>query len=210
MEKILEKTPMITQQEPVKYISKLPPVNTTFSTGLDIIPTSRRSVRLFLHKAHMAKGSVARGEMRVWDLELQPSEDGTQNVGTWTCRTIFDANFTEPFRAFQHLGTFFFVTRSGRVYAAKRPETGLRKTELVWNDKEYKVIALLRDLEHDRTFAFGKTVYFELKDTIDFRHCPDITGGDPKTPEPLRTVLECRRALEKDKVLVWKAAPPTP
>jgi hypothetical protein len=90
--------------------------------------------------------------------------------GQWALvESIKNPCFNERFHAFVQGTSYFFVTDSGRVYVAKKPETGERKIEEVWLDKKRPINGAITDTASGKTFLFGaasndspKMFYFEL------------------------------------------------
>jgi hypothetical protein len=123
---------------------------------------------------------------------------------------IADPCFNERFWAFKRGDTYFFVTDSGKVYAARKPDKGDRKLEPLWVEKGKPVVAAITDTASGKTFLFGrndkpgpkdaKGFWFELDEKLRPR------PFDPKAVEAVRadllkTVAEYARFLHAAKKL---------
>jgi hypothetical protein len=85
----------------------------------------------------------------------------------------FPTDFREPFQVFGDTDTWYFMALSGKLYVCKKAPRGeARKLELLYDDGDSPIKALITDCATNRTFAFtapdepqsgkGKRVYFEL------------------------------------------------
>jgi hypothetical protein len=123
--------------------------------------------------------------------------------GTWSHDEPITVGFHEPFQVLAKGETYYFVTSSGRVYAAPVADKGKeRPMKPVWTDASRPVTVFVEDADAGRTFLFCKPakkgeegVYFELAEKAD--PLPYDPGALPeaKAPEALQTVLRHARFL---------------
>jgi hypothetical protein len=138
--------------------------------------------------------------------------------GRWSREETVDVGFQEPFQVLVQGDDYYFVTRSGKLYAAMKPAKGKhRKMVPVGIDRDRRVVAFLTDADVNRHFFFcrpakagDKPVFFELADR------PKLTAYDPaavkrpKLYEPLGSVLYYARVLLAHKKIKGKSFSPAP
>jgi hypothetical protein len=138
------------------------------TASLDFLPIGQCAVNLLLRN---------KGEMTVWrgNLVWDYAEVWHNYFwGTrWSDKPIeqFNVNFTDPFWVGGTDHQYLFVTQSGELHVATKTDDK-RKVEVAWRRGTQPIVAIITDVEANRTFAFtkplrdvkldGKSVYFEL------------------------------------------------
>jgi hypothetical protein len=134
------------------------------------------------------------------------AEDGWWGNGKWKRVGSIAVGFREAFRILAKGDDYYFVTASGRLYCAPKPDQGGdRKMDAVWKGEKRPVVAFITDADADRSFLFckpdqdGKGVYFEMSDKPDPQ--PYDAGKIPaaKPEDPLPAVLAYAKILVADK-----------
>ena len=141
--------------------------------SFDCLPVSATDVLLFM---------LHRSQITIWLGKGKPSANRPDIEMEWTKRETMAAGFQENFRVEGDAENYYFVTRSGRVFASLNPPAGRpRRVEVLWSDTVRPVRTLIADANTGRTFVFApapevppdempgpdKSVYFEL--TPDFK-----------------------------------------
>jgi hypothetical protein len=112
----------------------------------DLLPTSTNSGLLFvLHNSHMRTYA---GKAR------DPSPGSIGRVVLYEELGLFKVDFQEPFWVFGDRDTYVFVTRSGRVYLAKRGGK-IHSTQLLWKEADRPVVAAIGDVPTSTTFLLA-------------------------------------------------------
>lgn len=148
---------------------------------------------------HVAVFVLVGDKLTAWDYELRFSRAMTSETewhAQWRRRGTFAAPFCEPFHVAVDDGVYFFVTDSGAVYMAEEVK-GEWKTRALWKEPNRPIIAMLTQSDSTGAFVFGKDFYFQLARDVKPKPCEDVTKGDQKLGEPMRTVLQCARVLYK-------------
>jgi hypothetical protein len=166
--------------------------------------------------ASAAKTKGAEWSFTVWGYRgvwgpfpaIDPEQSAPGSVGwvgeEWTLKELIAPKFPEPFRVFAKGTTYFFVTASGKVYLARKPEQGERTLELLWDDPNRPVVAILDDVDRGETYVFAKNqqaiinakdCYFALSDKPRVVEFSPFELKPVKAPEPLRTVTQYARLL---------------
>ncbi len=138
----------------------------------------------------------------------EPHKNGGWSV-KWTAGEIIPVDFREPFHVFAKGSSYFFLTESGRLYIAKKPEKGERKLEPIWTDKDKPIVAIIDDQDRGKVFLFGKEkraiinaqdFYFELDEKPRVKEFSPFDLKPVKHAEPLKTLLPYVNLLaEKEK-----------
>jgi hypothetical protein len=134
----------------------------------DMLPTGETTGRLFIN---------FEGKFHVWGLSAQ-FPDRTENSIAYRWKVTFskipiaefDAGFCEPFMTYQAGKSYYFLTRSGRLFKTTASEGGKVVVAAYWDDKRRPIQAIISDSDNNRSFAFAGTkegwqtkgVYFEL------------------------------------------------
>jgi hypothetical protein len=136
-----------------------------------------------------------------WDTKAQNWPDGT-----WKRIGVIEARFHEQFNALSKGDDYYFVTQSGRLYRAPKPDKGTdRKMDTVWKDDQRPIVAFITDADADRSFLFckpdkdGKGVYFEMSDKPDPQSYEASKVPEAKPDDPLPAVLAYAKILVADK-----------
>lgn len=134
-----------------------------------------------------------------WDAKKKAWVDGP-----WKRGEEITVGFEEPFQALEQDGTYYFVTDSGKLYAApKATAKGKpRPMKAVWDDKARPLSTFVTDADAGRTFLFTKpgkagekAVWFELAEKAAPTEYDPAKLPAAKGDEPLRTVLRHARFL---------------
>jgi hypothetical protein len=116
--------------------------------------------------------------------------------------------FNERFHAFVKGTTYFFLTDSGKVYMAKKPDKGERKLESLWDNDKYPLVAAIHDADADKVYLFAKAAkddkvgtdfYWELDETVKRLDYEPSRVHPVKTVEPLKSVMELAQLLVDEK-----------
>jgi hypothetical protein len=136
-----------------------------------------------------------------WDADKQIWGDPR-----WRREGTIDVGFTEGFHALGKGDDYYFLTVSGKLYRAPKPDKGDdRKMETVWDDAKRPVVAFITDADADRTFLFckpgadGKGVYFEMDAKPDPQPYDGSKVPEAKADDPLPAVLAYAKTLLADK-----------
>ena len=136
-----------------------------------------------------------------WD-----AKDKTFQGETWERQGTIEIGFRERFRVLGKGDDYYFVTASGKLYRAPKPDKGAdRKMEAVWDDEKRPVVAFITDADADRTFLFckpdgdGKGVYFEMGEKPDPQPYDASKVPEAKPDDPLPAVLAYSKILLADK-----------
>jgi hypothetical protein len=121
----------------------------------------------------------------------------------WLQVESIPVRFKESFRVVGQRGDYYFITRSGKVYVAKRPPKGKPRRLLpVWTDARRPIVAYITDADTGRTFLFVKPASPRDKPTffaLAARPKPEVYDPALVLPqrgkEPLRSVLRYARLL---------------
>ncbi len=136
--------------------------------------------------------------LSVFENTVIPGKEKKWEWEAWKKVETITPLFQEEFQVVARADTYYFLTKSGKVYQSKKPEKGKERTmEALWTDKEQPVVTFVTDADKDRTFVFTKNkkqgeknVYFELTDKP--KPLP-YNLADVKPPqevsEPLKTAL---------------------
>jgi hypothetical protein len=134
------------------------------------------------------------------------AKDGWWGNGTWKREGNIAVGFRESFRVIGQGDDYFFVTQSGRLYRAPKPDKGTdRKMDTVWKDDQRPIVAFITDADADRSFLFckpdkdGKGVYFEMSDKPDPQSYDATKFPEVKPDDPLPAVLGYAKILVADK-----------
>jgi hypothetical protein len=191
----------------------------------DVLPTSANSVLLF-HLCNVA-GVDCEGKFGTPDKDdsKEPSwsiamftyknkwdaKAGNWGKGKWERAGLIDGGSHEPFHVLGKGDDFYFVTDSGKLTRAPKPEKGPGRTmETVWNDKKRPIVAFVTDADADRTFLFckpdkdGKGVYFEMSNKPDLQPYDASKIPAAKTADQLPAVLAYVKILFADKKIKAK------
>lgn len=182
----------------------------------DFLPGDKREFYAFV---------AWRGQLRVWrgviksEAKIKKGEDVIQwdNALPATApetppdaRPVLrlDTDMREAFIAYQSKTHFFFVTASGKLYSCrKRGEQ--QRTELLWNDVNSPIRAVIHDTHSQKTFAFtscpargdklGRNVWFEFAPKLEpiSYDRKKIPGWKPA--DPLPSMMEYARILMKER-----------
>jgi|GEM_PF-3219079 hypothetical protein len=132
-------------------------------------------------------------------------------IGTWERVEKIEVGFRERFRLVGQGDDYYFVTASGKLYRAPKPDKGKdRKMETVWDDKKRPIVSFITDADADRTFLFckpdkdGKGVYFEMSDKPDPQPYDAAKIPEAKPEDPLPAVLAYAKLLVADKKIKAK------
>ncbi len=137
-----------------------------------------------------------------WDAD----KNTWSNDPHWKREGTIEVGFTEGFNALGKGDDYYFLTVSGKLYRAPKPDKGAdRKMEAVWDDEKRPVVAFITDADADRTFLFckpdkdGKGVYFEMDTKPDPQ--PYDAGKIPeaKPDDALPAVIAYAKILVADK-----------
>jgi hypothetical protein len=153
----------------------------------------------------------------LWDEPVKPTVGvwRRDKDGQWVLDETIPSPFNERFHVFVQGGDWCFVTDSGKVWIAKKPEKekGERKLESLWDNDKYPITAVIVDADADRVFLFGKAAkgdglgkdfYWELGEEVR-RHDYDPSAVKPvKTVEPLKSVMELAQFLVDEKQIGLK------
>ncbi len=138
--------------------------------------------------------------MSRWDYRYTAGQDTRANSGEWTWEESWEADWSGPFYAHAAGPSYYFITESGQVYAAKlSSQGGNGKTKLIWNGRP-RLITLVADASDGKAFAFGKDFFFEVKEEVDVRRCEEITVGGTGAEDALRSVIHCGRILHRPRL----------
>jgi hypothetical protein len=114
--------------------------------------------------------------------------------------------FHERFNVLGKGDDYYFVTQSGKLYRAPKPDKGSdRKMDAVWKDDQRPIAAFITDADADRSFLFckpdkdGKGVYFEMSDKPDPQSYDASKVPEAKPDDPLPAVLAYAKILVADK-----------
>jgi len=121
----------------------------------------------------------------------------------------FASGFTEPFQAFGDADTWYFMTASRKLYVSKKPAEGQqRKMQVLYDDADSSIKALVTDTATNKTFAFtapddpksgnGKRVYFELAPKLDVKPYEVNPLKNVTVDYRLKTVWELAQVLVAD------------
>jgi hypothetical protein len=176
----------------------------------DCLPVSGTDVFLF---------TLHRSQLQIWYGKGTPVANSPEIELKWSQRETIAAGFQEHFRVEGDAENYYFVTRSGRVFASLKPPKGRdMHMEVMWSDTKRPVRTLIADANTGRTFVFAPapdqapghdpSVYFELKPNI---RPKEYDAGDlPKNALTgrIKTVLSHVDFLIKEKKIVLP--PPKP
>jgi hypothetical protein len=134
----------------------------------------------------------------VWDRQRQRWQRGD-----WIKEESLPVVFKEPFQALGQGGDYFFVTRSGQLFVARKPAKGKQRSiERVWNDPSRRIIAIVSDADTDRHFLFCQAAkageqpcYFELSSKPRPTRFDPALAPLPKTCDDLGRILHFARVL---------------
>jgi hypothetical protein len=166
----------------------------------DFLPVGPTSCLLFVMID--SEMSVWRGEARwvVNEIGSWVVEWGRERVET------FAAGFREPFVVYAHGPAYVFLTRSGKLYLARKPARGDRKVEPLWVDAQRPIVAAVTDADRGTTYLFAKNqqaiinakdCYFALAEKPQIVEFSPLELKPVKAPEPLQTVAAYARLLAK-------------
>jgi hypothetical protein len=143
------------------------------------------------------------------------AKEGEWDEGTWKQEEVLvNPPFTDRFHAFDHKGTYAFVTDSGKAYFAPAPAKGkARAVTPIWTDAKRPVLAAVTENATGRTFLFAqprggsKGVYFlpEAKPKPVEYDLAKVKAFD-KGKGQLKQVVELTRVLVRDKKVALKSA----
>jgi hypothetical protein len=126
--------------------------------------------------------------------------------GKWERLGVIEGCFHEQFRVLGKGDDYYFVTDSGKLFRAPKPDKGGdRKMEAVWDDEKRPVAAFITDADADRSFLFckpdkdGKGVYFEMSDKPDPQPYDASKIAEAKVADQLPAVLAYVKVLLADK-----------
>jgi hypothetical protein len=177
----------------------------------DFVPTGEDRILLFILNKRAILSVNPMGDLGYEDLVgkygtamaiavYEVREAGNKDV----LLEIIPVNFREPFHAFRRGDDYYFVLDSGKVYIARKPTKGERTLELLWDDPNRPVVAILDDVDRGETFVFAKNkravigakdCYFALADKPRVVEFSPFDLTPVKAPEPLRTVTQYARLL---------------
>jgi hypothetical protein len=128
----------------------------------------------------------------------------------WAVEADIAVKFTEPFFALGKGEDYYFVTASGKVFVARKPARGKRRSmEAVWSDPRRPVRLFLTDADAGRTFLFvgrggaRRPAFFELAPKPKLEEYDPAAVPLPRSAGPDRALLHLARilvALKKVKV----------
>jgi hypothetical protein len=99
-----------------------------------------------------------------WDAKRQEWQQGR-----WEEEEKLPVVFKEPFQALGKGEDYFFVTRSGQLFVARKPAKGKqRSVKCVWSDSDRRILGIISNADADRHFLFcaakrgERPTFFEL------------------------------------------------
>jgi hypothetical protein len=111
----------------------------------------------------------------------------------------------EGFRAFARGGDYFFLTHSGKLLHAPKPDSGKRKAKVMWDDAKRPIQAALMHDPGGEVFLFcgpkgkgGKPCYFRLSGTPDPQEYDPAKFPAVKLEGPLGQLVRYARILAAD------------
>jgi hypothetical protein len=115
--------------------------------SFDCLPVSATDLLLFL---------LHHSQLTIWHGKGKPVPNTTTIDVEWTKGETIPAGFQEHFRTEGDSENYYFVTRSGRVFASLKPAAGRgRRVEVLWSDTTRPVRTLIADANTGRTFVFA-------------------------------------------------------
>jgi hypothetical protein len=122
--------------------------------------------------------------------------------GNWVEEESLPVAFKESFHVLGKAEDYYFVTRSGKLFAARKPARGKTRTmQLLWDDPSRPIRTLITDADSGRSFLFCKAKAGEKPCFFELDGKPKPLPYDPnsvissKAQEPLRNLLICARVL---------------
>jgi hypothetical protein len=129
----------------------------------------------------------------------------------WVKEYTIDCLFHEPFRVIAVGNDAYFLTNSGQLYRAAKPEKGThRKLELIYNEPHQPIAAVITDADKAQTFLFcpsseGKPAVFQLAEKPRLRSYDEkLYRPGTEGPPELRKVIGYARVLQS---LGWITVP---
>lgn len=118
--------------------------------------------------------------------------------GTWSVVGLMPTTIAQPFRATIVGGKYYFITESGKLYeAAAAGDEAHAEMKRLWPGSSHMlpIVALLRDADHSKSFAFTEAEYFELKDRIVLHPTHALKEGVAHTGGVMERLLRCAEVL---------------
>lgn len=120
--------------------------------------------------------------------------------GAWSKEEDLPVVFREHFHALGKGDDWYFLTASGRLFVARKPAKGKKRSlESVYDDALRPILGMVVDAQSQRTFLFADSdrgpAFFELSDDpVIIPYQPDVAEM-PEGDEPLRSIMHKARVL---------------
>ncbi len=136
----------------------------------DFLPITPISGRMFLLEDKKCKIWSVLGEFKAHPISPLRSWRLTYSKDPLA---VIDLGFTEPFTVFSHGGSYFFLTRSCKLYSATKSADDKWKVEKLWSEANRPIHSVITDTATNRSYAFTQSkadkdgkkpadVYFEF------------------------------------------------
>ena len=141
-------------------------------TGLATVPTSESTFKTFL----LLRGKTG---MEVWDTKAKFDAETKRwkEVSDLKNLETIESPFSEDFYVFIQKDAYYFVTESGKAYAAPPPKKGekTRTMKSLWRGDNFPIVAVIEDADNDKVWLFTKArkkfqpdgVFFEMAAELD-------------------------------------------
>ena len=125
--------------------------------------------------------------------DFHPSRENREEKRIWETVGVWTFDWTGPFYVTASGEDRYFVTDTGRVFAAPRGANAGTPLKEIWKDKP--VDALIHDADSKKWYAFTKDEYFEVSDPIKPKpHTIDIRRSKIAS-EALEIAAKCGRVI---------------